>query len=131
IELEEKVANLGVQMVKEVASRTNDDTGDGTTTATVLAQAIFSDGLRLVEAGMSPTNLKRGIDAATAKMVEHLKGQAKDAKSPERIRHVALVSANGDQQIADFISEAMQKVGNDGVITVEEAQGLGTSVDIV
>src|SRR6188768_2646665 len=110
IELSGKFQNMGCEMVREVASRTNDDTGDGTTTATVLAQAIFGEGVKLIEAGADPMSLKRGIDAATAKMVEALKAMSKDASSPERIRHVALVSANGDEQIADFITEAMGKV---------------------
>ncbi|MCH2110774.1 MAG: chaperonin GroEL, partial [Polyangiaceae bacterium] len=131
IELDDKLANVGAQMVKEVASRTNDDTGDGTTTATVLAQAIFTEGLKIIEAGANPMGVKRGIDAATAKMVEALKTQAKDASSDESIRHIALVSANGDEPVADYISEAMKKVSKDGVITVEEAQGLDTNVDIV
>src|SRR5690606_39126062 len=131
IELEDKVQNLGAQMVKEVASRTNDDTGDGTTTATVLAQSLFGEGLKLVEAGVSPMALKRGMEQATTAMVEALRAQGKDASSDERIRHVAMVSANGDEEIAGFIADAMKKVTKDGVITVEQAQGLETSIDIV
>src|SRR6186713_188164 len=131
IELSGKFQNMGCEMVREVASRTNDDTGDGTTTATVLAQAIFGEGLKLIEAGINPMGVKRGIDAATAQMVRALKSMGKDATSAERIRHVALISANGDEEVANFITEAMEKVTKDGVITVEEAQGLATSVEIV
>src|SRR6478736_5267754 len=131
IELEDKLENMGAQMVREVASRTNDDTGDGTTTATVLAQALYREGLKLVEAGVNSMDLKRGIDAATVAIVKALKEQAKAASSREEIKHIALVSANGDEQVAEFIAQAMDKVGRDGVITVEEAKSLDTTVDIV
>lgn len=131
IELEGKLENIGAQMVREVASRTSDETGDGTTTATVLAQTLYQNGLRLVEAGVNVMELKRGIDRATAAVVQGLREQAKVVSGRQEVRHIALVSANGDELVADFIAEAMDEVGRDGVITVEQAQGLETSVDIV
>src|SRR6056297_3049622 len=122
---------MGAQMVKEVASRTNDEAGDGTTTATVLAQAIVKEGMKSVAAGMNPMDLKRGIDLATAKVVEQIKGAARDVTDSDEVAQVGTVSANGEAAIGRMIADAMQKVGNDGVITVEEAKGLETETEVV
>ena len=131
IELEDKFENMGAQMVKEVASRTNDEAGDGTTTATVLAQAIVKEGLKSVAAGMNPMDLKRGIDMAVAKVVEHIKNAARDVKDSDEVAQVGTISANGEAEIGRQIADAMQKVGNDGVITVEENKGLETETEVV
>lgn len=132
IELEDKVENMGAQMVKEVASKTNDLAGDGTTTATVLAQAIVREGLKNVAAGANPMDLKRGIDKAVSTVVENLKSQSQAVgDSTEKIKQVASVSANNDEAIGGLIAEAFDKVGKEGVITVEEAKGIDTTVDVV
>jgi chaperonin GroEL len=131
IELEDKFENMGAQMVKEVASRTNDEAGDGTTTATVLAQAIVKEGMKSVAAGMNPMDLKRGIDLATAKVVEHIKNAAREVTDSDEVAQVGTVSANGEATIGRMIADAMQKVGNDGVITVEENKGLETDTEVV
>ncbi len=132
IELEEAFQNMGAQLVKEVASKTNDDAGDGTTTATVLAQSIVSVGLKNVTAGANPMDLKRGIDKAVAKVVENIKSQAVAVGDDlQKIEHVAKISANGDETIGKLIAEAMGKVKKEGVITVEEAKGTETYVDVV
>ncbi|MCQ2227497.1 MAG: chaperonin GroEL [Bacteroidales bacterium] len=132
VELSDPLANLGAQMVKEVASKTGDDAGDGTTTATVLAQAIVNVGIKNVTAGANPMDLKRGIDKAVAKVVENIKAQAQEVdNSSEKIEQVATISANNDNEIGKLIAEAMQKVGNEGVITVEEAKGTETTVEVV
>lgn len=132
IELEDQVENLGAQLVKEVASKTNDISGDGTTTATVLAQAIVREGLKSVAAGMNPMDLKRGIDLGVEKVVADLKDQSKEVGgSTDQIKQVASISANNDDTIGSLISEAFEKVGKEGVITVEEAKGTETYVDIV
>ncbi|WP_417200438.1 chaperonin GroEL [Bizionia sp.] len=132
VELENELENMGAQMVKEVASRTNDLAGDGTTTATVLAQAIVKEGLRNVAAGANPMDLKRGIDKAVAAIVEDLAKQAKQVgNSSEKIKQVASISANNDETIGDLIAKAFSKVGKEGVITVEEAKGMETYVDVV
>ncbi|MGX0903459.1 chaperonin GroEL [Roseovarius sp. MBR-79] len=131
IELEDKFENMGAQMVKEVASRTNDEAGDGTTTATVLAQAIVKEGLKAVTAGMNPMDLKRGIDLATTKVVEHIKAAARKVENSDEVAQVGTISANGEAEIGRFIADAMQRVGNEGVITVEENKGLATEVEVV
>ena len=131
IELEDKFENMGAQMVKEVASRTNDEAGDGTTTATVLAQAIVREGLKSVAAGMNPMDLKRGIDVATAKVVESIKAASREVKDSDEVAQVGTISANGEAEIGRQIADAMQKVGNEGVITVEENKGLETETDVV
>ena len=131
IELEDKFENMGAQMVKEVASRTNDEAGDGTTTATVLAQAIVREGLKQVAAGLNPMDLKRGIDLATAKVVEGIKSAAREVKDSDEVAQVGTISANGEVEIGRQIADAMQKVGNEGVITVEENKGLETETDVV
>ncbi|KAE9627407.1 chaperonin GroEL [Parasedimentitalea maritima] len=131
IELEDKFENMGAQMVKEVASRTNDEAGDGTTTATVLAQAIVKEGLKQVAAGLNPMDLKRGIDLATAKVVEGIVGSAREVKDTAEVAQVGTISANGEAAIGQQIADAMQKVGNEGVITVEENKGLETETDVV
>src|SRR4249919_2007550 len=131
IELEDKFENMGAQMVREVASRTSDQAGDGTTTATVLAHAIVREGAKAVAAGMNPMDLKRGIDLAVEAVVEHLKANSKKVTSNEEIAQVGTISANGDKEIGDFLAKAMAKVGNEGVITVEEAKSLETELDIV
>src|SRR5437762_1195920 len=131
IELEDKLANMGAQMVKEVASKTSDIAGDGTTTATVLAQAIYMEGSKLVAAGHNPMDIKRGIDAAVAKIVANLKEQAKPTKGKTEIAQIGTISANGDTLIGDILSEAMEKVGKEGVITVEEAKSMETTLDVV
>ncbi len=132
IELEDSFKNMGAQLVKEVASKTNDDAGDGTTTATVLAQSIISVGLKNVTAGANPMDLKRGIDKAVTKIVENLKSQAVEVGGDlKKIENVAKISANGDESIGRLIAEAMQKVSKEGVITVEESKGTDTYVDVV
>jgi chaperonin GroEL len=131
IELFDKFENMGAQMVREVASRTSDKAGDGTTTATVLAQAIYSSGLRLVEAGHNPMDLKRGIDLAVEALVKEIKKLATPTKDREHIAQVGTISANGDTAIGQMIAEAMEKVGKDGVITVEESRTLETTLDVV
>ncbi|MCS7018210.1 MAG: chaperonin GroEL [Cytophagales bacterium] len=131
IELKDPVENMGAQLVKEVASKTADSAGDGTTTATVLAQAIFASGIRNVAAGANPMDLKRGIDKAVAKVVEHLKSQSKTITTSAEIAQVATISANNDEEIGKMIANAMEKVGKDGVITVEEAKGTETEVKTV
>ncbi len=132
IELEDRVENMGAQMVKEVASKTNDIAGDGTTTATVLAQAIVREGLKNVAAGANPMDLKRGIDKAVFAVVENLKSQSQTVgDSTEKVKQVASVSANNDETIGSLIAEAFGKVGKEGVITVEEAKGIDTTVDVV
>ena len=131
IELEDKFENMGAQMVKEVASRTNDEAGDGTTTATVLAQAIVREGLKSVAAGMNPMDLKRGIDLATTKVVEAIQAAARPVNDSAEVAQVGTISANGEAEIGRQIADAMQKVGNEGVITVEENKGLETETDVV
>ena len=131
IELEDKFENMGAQMVKEVASRTNDEAGDGTTTATVLAQAIVQEGLKSVAAGMNPMDLKRGIDLATARVVEAIKAAARPVSDSAEVAQVGTISANGEAEIGRQIADAMQKVGNEGVITVEENKGLETETTVV
>jgi chaperonin GroEL len=131
IELEDKFENMGAQMVKEVASRTNDEAGDGTTTATVLAQAIVKEGMKSVAAGMNPMDLKRGIDLATAKVVEAIKAAARPVNDSAEVAQVGTISANGEAEIGRQIADAMQKVGNEGVITVEENKGLETETTVV
>ncbi len=131
IELSDKFENMGAQMVKEVASRTNDEAGDGTTTATVLAQAIIKEGLKAVAAGMNPMDLKRGIDLATAKVVAAIKAAARPVSDSAEVAQVGTISANGEAEIGRQIADAMQKVGNEGVITVEENKGLETETEVV
>ncbi|WP_210527036.1 chaperonin GroEL [Rubellimicrobium arenae] len=131
IELEDKFENMGAQMVREVASRTNDEAGDGTTTATVLAQAIVTEGMKSVAAGMNPMDLKRGIDLAVGKVIESIKSASRPVKDSDEVAQVGTISANGEAQIGRFIADAMQKVGNEGVITVEENKGLDTEVEVV
>ncbi len=131
VELEDKFENMGAQMVKEVASRTNDEAGDGTTTATVLAQAIVREGLKSVAAGMNPMDLKRGIDHATTKLVAEIKAASREVKDSDEVAQVGTISANGEVEIGQQIADAMQKVGNEGVITVEENKGLETETDVV
>ena len=131
IELPDKFENMGAQMVREVASKTSEVAGDGTTTATVLAASIFREGARAVVAGMNPMDLKRGVDKAVAAVVEELRKRAKKITTPAETAQVGTVSANGDAEIGKMISEAMQKVGNEGVITVEEAKGIQTELDVV
>src|SRR5512145_2663587 len=131
IELEDKFENMGAQMVREVASKTNDVAGDGTTTATVLAQAIVREGLKAVTAGMNPMDLKRGIDKAVTQVVAEIGKRAKKVKNSGEIEQVGTISANGEKAIGAMIAEAMQRVGNEGVITVEEAKSLATELDVV
>ncbi|MCT4332330.1 chaperonin GroEL [Paracoccus sp. YLB-12] len=131
IELTDKFENMGAQMVREVASRTNDEAGDGTTTATVLAQAIVKEGMKAVAAGMNPMDLKRGIDQATAKVVEAIKGASRPVNDSDEVAQVGTISANGEASIGRQIADAMQKVGNEGVITVEENKGMETEVEVV
>ena len=131
IELEDKFENMGAQMVREVASRTSDTAGDGTTTATLLAQAIVKEGAKSVAAGANPMDLKRGVDLAVAAVINELKSKAKKVTSSEEIAQVGTISANGDQEIGEMIAKAMKKVGNEGVITVEEAKSLETELDVV
>jgi len=131
IELEDPVENMGAQMVKEVATKTSDNAGDGTTTATVLAQSIFAEGLKNVTAGTNPMGIKRGIDKAVEKVVAELQSQSQETKGKKEIAQVGAISANNDPEIGDLIADAMEKVGKDGVITVEEARGLETTLDTV
>ena len=131
IELEDKFENMGAQMVREVASKTSDIAGDGTTTATVLAAAIVKEGSKAVAAGMNPMDLKRGIDLAVETVVEELKKNSKKVTSNAEIAQVGTISANGDKEIGDYLAKAMEKVGNEGVITVEEAKSLETELDVV
>jgi len=131
VELEDKFENMGAQMVKEVASKTSDVAGDGTTTATIIARQIYSEGIKMVVAGHDPMGLKRGIDKAVAAVVEGLKDLSKDTRDPKEIAQVGSIAANNDSTIGDVIAEAMNKVGKEGVITVEEAKGLETSLEVV
>ncbi|MHB1686609.1 MAG: chaperonin GroEL [Ignavibacteriaceae bacterium] len=131
IELEDPVENMGAQMVREVATKTSDVAGDGTTTATILAQAIYREGLKNVTAGANPMDLKRGIDLAVGKVVEYLKKASKEVEGRNEIAQVGSISANNDKSIGDLIADAMEKVGKDGVITVEEAKGTETGLDVV
>ena len=131
IELEDKFENMGAQMVREVASKTSDNAGDGTTTATVLTASIMKEGLKLVAAGMNPMDLKRGIDLASAAVVKDIERRSKKVQSSEEIAQVATISANGDKSVGKMIADAMQKVGNEGVITVEEAKTAVTELDVV
>ena len=131
IELEDKFENMGAQMVKEVASKTNDLAGDGTTTATVLAQAIVREGSKAVAAGMNPMDLKRGIDLAVEAVVADIVKRSKKIRSSDEIAQVGRISANGDTEVGNYIADAMQKVGNEGVITVEEAKSLTTELEVV
>ena len=131
IELEDNFENMGAQMVREVASKTNDMAGDGTTTATVLAQAIFREGVKSVAAGMNPMDLKRGIDKAVAAVVADIQSRAKKISKSNEIAQVGTISANGEKEIGDILAKAMEKVGNEGVITVEEAKSLDTELDVV
>ena len=131
IELEDKFENMGAQMVREVAQRTNDEAGDGTTTATVLAQAIIREGMKSVAAGMNPMDLKRGIDLAVKKVVEDIKANSTPIKGSSEISQVGTISANGEKEIGEMIARAMEKVGNEGVITVEEAKALETELEVV
>ena len=131
IEIENKFQNMGAQMVKEVASKTSDVAGDGTTTATVLAQSIYNEGAKLVAAGLNPMDMKRGIDAAVALVVEQIKAMATPTKGKDDIAQVGTISANGDAEIGNMIAEAMKKVGKEGVITVEEAKTMSSELDVV
>ena len=131
IELEDHFEKLGAKMVREVASKTSDVAGDGTTTATVLAQAIFSEGTKMVAAGMNPMDLKRGIDKAVAVLVEDLGKQSRKTRTSEEIAQVGTISANGDEAVGAILAEAMEKVGKEGVITVEEAKGMETTLEVV
>src|ERR1700716_3940696 len=131
IELEDKFENMGAQMVREVASKTNDTAGDGTTTATVLAHAIVREGAKAVAAGMNPMDLKRGVDLAVETIVADLQRNSKKVTSNEEIAQVGTISANGDAEIGRFLADAMKKVGNEGVITVEEAKSLETELEVV
>src|SRR5690606_540268 len=131
VELKDKFENMGAQMLREVASKTNDVAGDGTTTATVLAQAIVKEGMKSVSAGMNPMDLKRGIDQAVEAVVAELKKTSKNVKDSAEIAQVGIISANGDREVGEKIAEAMEKVGKEGVITVEEAKGLDFELDVV
>ena len=131
IELQDKFENMGAQMVKEVASRTSDEAGDGTTTATLLAQSIAREGMKAVAAGMNPMDLKRGIDTAVETVVADIKKRSRKIQGRTEIAQVGTISANGDPEVGDILAEAMEKVGNEGVITVEEAKGLATELDVV
>ncbi|HKK29314.1 MAG TPA: chaperonin GroEL, partial [Alphaproteobacteria bacterium] len=131
IELADKFENMGAQMVREVASKTNDEAGDGTTTATVLAQSIVKEGAKAVAAGMNPMDLKRGVDMAVEAVVADLKSRSKKINESSEVEQVGTISANGERAIGEMIAEAMQKVGNEGVITVEEAKSLETELDVV
>src|SRR5687767_6921460 len=131
IELKDKFENMGAQMVKEVASKTSDNAGDGTTTATVLAQAIVREGMKYVAAGMNPMDLKRGIDKAVTVLVEQLKKQSKATTTSKEISQVGSISANSDEAIGQIIAEAMDKVGKEGVITVEDGKSLANELDVV
>ena len=131
IELSDKFENMGAQMVREVASKTNDLAGDGTTTATVLAAAIMKEGIKLVASGMNPMDLKRGIDIAVAAVTKDIEGRAKKVGSSEEIGQIATIASNGDASVGEMIAKAMKKVGNEGVITVEEAKTAETELDVV
>jgi chaperonin GroEL len=131
IELEDPMENMGVQMVKEVASKTSDVAGDGTTTATILAQAIYTEGLRNVTAGANPTELKKGIEMAVAVVIDELKKMSREVSGKKEIAQVGTISANNDETIGNLIADAMEKVGKDGVITVEEAKSIETSLEVV
>ena len=131
IELKDKFENMGAQMIKEVASKANDTAGDGTTTATVLAQAIVNEGMKSVAAGMNPMDLKRGIDLAVTRVVEDLKNRSKDVSGSQEIAQVGIISANGDREVGEKIAEAMEKVGKEGVITVDESKGLEFELETV
>ena len=131
IELEDPFENMGAQIVKEVATKTNDVAGDGTTTATVLAQAMVKEGLKNVTSGANPMLIKRGIEKAVNEIVAHIKSEAKQIKGKEEIAQVATISANNDNEIGELISDAMEKVGKEGVITVEEAKSLETNLSLV
>src|SRR5256885_1052058 len=131
IELENRFENMGAQMVKEVASKTSDVAGDGTTTATVLAQSIYAEGAKLVAAGANPMDIKRGIDSAVEAVVAELKQQSKPTRGKAEIAQVGIISANGDETIGTLIAEAMDKVGKEGVITVEEAKTMETTLEVV
>src|SRR5574339_663505 len=131
IELKDKFENMGAQMVREVASKTNDVAGDGTTTATVLAQAIVREGVKAVAAGMNPMDLKRGVDLAVDAVVEDVKKRSKKISTSDEIAQVGTISANGEREIGEMIAQAMEKVGNEGVITVEEAKSLATELEVV
>jgi chaperonin GroEL len=131
IELKDKFENMGAQMVKEVASKTSDIAGDGTTTATVLAQAIYTEGLKYLAGGMNAMDLKRGIDKATLKVVDELKKMSKSVEDKKEIQQVGTISANGDTEVGEMIADAMDKVGKEGVITVEEAKGMETTLELV
>jgi chaperonin GroEL len=131
IELEDKFENMGAQMVREVASKTNDVAGDGTTTACVLAHAIVREGAKAVAAGMNPMDVKRGVDLAVAEAIRDITKRSKKVKGTEEIAQVGTISANGEKDIGDMIANAMQKVGNEGVITVEEAKSLDTELEVV
>src|SRR5262245_1656646 len=131
IELADKFENMGAQMVREVASKISDIAGDGTTTATVLAQAIVREGAKSVAAGMNPMDLKRGVDLAVEAVIEDLKSRSKKVSTNDEVAQVGTVSANGEKEIGDMIAKAMQKVGKEGVITVEEAKSLETELDVV
>ena len=131
VELTDKFENMGAQLVKEVAQKTADKAGDGTTTATVLAEAIIKEGCKAVAAGMNPMDLKRGIDMAVEAVVADVKGRSKEIKTSEEIAQVGTISANGEREIGEYLARAMEKVGNDGVITVEDAKGLETELDVV
>src|SRR3954468_17100797 len=131
IELSDKFENMGAQMVREVASKTNDIAGDGTTTATVLAQAIVREGAKSVAAGMNPMDLKRGVDLAVAEVVKDIEGRAKKVGSSDEVAQIGTIASNGDKTVGDMIAQAMQKVGNEGVITAEEAKTAETELDVV
>src|ERR1700760_507833 len=131
IELSDKFQNLGAQLIREVASKTNDKAGDGTTTATVLAQAIVTEGLKSVASGRNPMDLRRGVDKAVAKVIEEIKKSSRKVSSNAEIAQVGTISANGDTEVGDMIAKAMDKVGNEGVITVEEARTAETELDVV
>src|SRR6202042_1118366 len=131
IELADKFENMGAQMVREVASKTNDIAGDGTTTATVLAQSIVREGVKAVAAGMNPMDLKRGIDLAVSAVVKDVEKRAKKVQSNEEVSQVGTISANGEREIGEMIAKAMAKVGNEGVITVEENKSMETELDVV
>jgi len=131
IELEDTLENMGAQLVKEVASNTADEAGDGTTTATVLAHSIFKEGLKNITAGANPIEVKRGMDKASALIIDELKKGAKEVKDKKEIAQVATISANSDSKIGDLIAEAMERVGKDGVITVEEAKGINDELEVV
>src|SRR5882672_5615094 len=131
IEFENKFENMGAQMVKEVASKTSDSAGDGTTTATVLAQSIYREGSKLVAAGHNPMELKRGIDTAVTAVIDSLKKLSKPTKDPKEIAQVGSISSNGDKEIGDKLAEAMEKVGKEGVITVEEGKTAETTLEVV